>query len=339
MTLHTLFTQKNRPNIFWLVFFSLILLLIGGLYLYLRFGIPSYSHRQLIETLSHPFKESPAQNIIIDLRLPRGIAALLVGASLAVSGAIMQGITRNAIADPGLLGINSGAGLALICGYAFSKSIHYSSILLLSLAGACLASILVFSLSYHPRKGFEQLRLVLSGAMVTTLLTAIGQGLTIYLNLTNAVIGWQAGGLLGTNWKMLQIIAPFILLGLLLAQLFSHQLTILSLNETVAKGLGQRTTHMILFFLSIVLLLSAAAVALVGSLALVGLIIPHFVKTISGKNYQKILPLAMLAGALFLLICDFAASHMVGLPLSSIINLVMLPVFLWLMRKGAFYER
>ena len=199
MTLHTLFTQKNRPNIFWLVFFALILLLISGLYLYLRFGIPSYSHRQLIETLSHPFKESPAQNIIIDLRLPRGIAALLVGASLAVSGAIMQGITRNAIADPGLLGINSGAGLALICGYAFSKSIHYSSILLLSLAGACLASILVFSLSYHPRKGFEQLRLVLSGAMVTTLLTAIGQGLTIYLNLTNAVIGWQAGGLLGTN--------------------------------------------------------------------------------------------------------------------------------------------
>ena len=179
MTLHTLFTQKNRPNIFWLVFFALILLLIGGLYLYLRFGIPSYSHRQLIETLSHPFKESPAQNIIIDLRLPRGIAALLVGASLAVSGAMMQGITRNAIADPGLLGINSGAGLALICGYAFSKSIHYSSILLLSLAGACLASILVFSLSYHPRKGFEQLRLVLSGAMVTTLLTAIGQGLTI----------------------------------------------------------------------------------------------------------------------------------------------------------------
>jgi len=183
MTLHSLFTQKNRPNIFWLVFFAFILLLICGLYLYLRFGIPSYSHRQLIETLSHPFKESPAQNIIIDLRLPRGIAALLVGASLAVSGAIMQGITRNAIADPGLLGINSGAGLALICGYAFSKSIHYSSILLLSLAGACLASILVFSLSYHPRKGFEQLRLVLSGAMVTTLLTAIGQGLTIYLNL------------------------------------------------------------------------------------------------------------------------------------------------------------
>ena len=89
MTLHTLFTQKNRPNIFWLVFFALILLLISGLYL-TALGIPA-TQSALIETLSHPFKESPAQNIIIDLRLPRGIAALLVGASLAVSGAIHAG--------------------------------------------------------------------------------------------------------------------------------------------------------------------------------------------------------------------------------------------------------
>lgn len=339
MTILSQLTQKNKPKLFWLVFFTLCFLILIGLYLYLRFGGPSYSHEVLMQTLLHPAKESPAQNVMIDLRLPRGLAAILVGAALAVSGSIMQGITRNAIADPGLLGINSGAGLALICGYALFKNMHYSSILFLSLLGALLAALLVFVLSYHPRKGFEQLRLVLSGAMIATLLTAIGQGLTIYFNLTNAVIGWQAGGLIGTNWKMLQIIAPFILLGLFLSQLFAHQLTILSLNETVAKGLGQKTTQITLFFMSLVLLLSAAAVALVGSLALVGLIIPHFVKSISGKNYQQSLPLTSMLGALFLLCCDFIACHWVGLPLSSIISLITLPIFLWLMRKGAFYEK
>ncbi|WP_164828368.1 iron chelate uptake ABC transporter family permease subunit, partial [Streptococcus sp. DD11] len=198
MLIHPSLAQKNKPNLFWLVFFTLCLSILSGLYIYLRFGLPSYSHQTLLNTLLHPFQESPAQNILIDLRLPRGLAALLVGAALAASGAVMQGMTRNAIADPGLLGINSGAGLALICGYALFKSMHYSTILFMSLLGALLAALLVFALSYHPRKGFEQLRLVLSGAMTATLLTAIGQGMTIYFNLTNAVIGWQAGGLIGT---------------------------------------------------------------------------------------------------------------------------------------------
>ena len=331
--------QKNKPFIFWIVFFALTLSIFFGIYLSLRFSAPVFSHAQVMQTLSHPFQESEVQNILIDLRLPRILAAILVGAAFAAAGSMMQGITRNAIADPGLLGINAGAGLALVCGYAFSSKLHYSQILLLCLLGSLAATVLVFLLSYHPRKGFEQLRLVLAGAMVTTLLTAVGQGLTLFFNLSNSVIGWQAGGLLGTNWNMLQIIAPCILIGLVLAQLFSHQLTILSLNETLAKGLGQKTGLMTLFFMGLVLLLSAAAVALVGSLALVGLVIPHLVKSISGKNYRKILPLSILFGAAFMLVCDFLASYSVGTPLSAIISLLTLPAFLVLMRKGAFYEK
>lgn len=339
MTKTSYFSHKNKPKFFWLVFFTLVLSLGLGFYASLRFGLPSFSQQDLFETLSQPFKESHLQNIIIDLRLPKTLAAALVGAALAVSGAIMQGITRNAIADPGLLGINAGAGFALVCGYALFKHLHYSSILLFSLLGAGLTTLLVFLLSYHPRKGFEQLRLVLSGAMIATLLTALGQGITLAFNLSTAVIGWQAGGLLGTNWKMLQIIAPFIILGLLFAQIFAHQLTILSLNETVAKGLGQKTGQVTFFFLTLVLLLSAAAVALVGSLALVGLMMPHFTKAISGKNYQKLLPLSALLGAVFMVWCDLLGSYLVGTPLSAIVSFLTLPAFLYLMRKGAFYEK
>ena len=319
-----------------LIFFIISLLFVIGAYLSLRFGAISYSHQQLVETLRHPMTDSPVQDVVIDLRLPRMVAAILVGAAMAQAGAMMQGITRNVIADPGLLGINAGAGLALILGYAIFGSLHYSQILVICLLGSCLAAGLVFGLSYQVQKGYNQLRLILSGAMVASLFSAIGQAITIYFDLSTAVIGWQAGGLVQVNWEMLAIIGPLIIVGLILAQLFSHQLTILSLNETVAKNLGQRTALMTMVLLGIVLLLSAAAVALVGSLSFVGLIIPHFIRMFTGKNYKMLLPLTAFAGASFLIWVDLVCRSInppAETPISAIISIIGLPCFLWLIRK------
>ena len=319
-----------------LIFFIISLLFVIGAYLSLRFGAISYSHQQLVETLRHPMTDSPVQDVVIDLRLPRMVAAILVGAAMAQAGAMMQGITRNVNADPGLLGINAGAGLALILGYAIFGSLHYSQILVICLLGSCLAAGLVFGLSYQVQKGYNQLRLILSGAMVASLFSAIGQAITIYFDLSTAVIGWQAGGLVQVNWKMLTIIGPLIIVGLILAQLFSHQLTILSLNETVAKNLGQRTALMTMVLLGIVLLLSAAAVALVGSLSFVGLIIPHFIRMFTGKNYKMLLPLTAFAGASFLIWVDLVCRSInppAETPISAVISIIGLPCFLWLIRK------
>lgn len=319
-----------------LIFFIISLLFVIGAYLSLRFGAISYSHQQLVETLRHPMTDSPVQDVVIDLRLPRMVAAILVGAAMAQAGAMMQGITRNAIADPGLLGINAGAGLALILGYAIFGSLHYSQILVICLLGSCLAAGLVFGLSYQVQKGYNQLRLILSGAMVASLFSAIGQAITIYFDLSTAVIGWQSGGLVQVNWKMLTIIGPLIIVGLILAQLFAHQLTILSLNETVAKNLGQQTVLMTMVLLGIVLLLSAAAVALVGSLSFVGLIIPHFIRMFTGKNYKLLLPLTAFAGASFLIWVDLVCRSInppAETPISAIISIIGLPCFLWLIRK------
>ncbi|WP_333564552.1 FecCD family ABC transporter permease [Streptococcus parasuis] len=319
-----------------LIFFIISLLFVIGAYLSLRFGAISYSHQQLVETLRHPMTDSPVQDVVIDLRLPRMVAAILVGAAMAQAGAMMQGITRNVIADPGLLGINAGAGLALILGYAIFGSLHYSQILVICLLGSCLAAGLVFGLSYQVQKGYNQLRLILSGAMVASLFSAIGQAITIYFDLSTAVIGWQAGGLVQVNWKMLTIIGPLIIVGLILAQLFSHQLTILSLNETVAKNLGQRTALMTMVLLGIVLLLSAAAVALVGSLSFVGLIIPHFIRMFTGKNYKMLLPLTAFAGASFLIWVDLVCRSInppAETPISAVISIIGLPCFLWLIQK------
>ncbi len=333
----TLLADKKQPKALWLVFFILIGLLIVGTYLALRFGAISYSHADLMQVLAHPSVNSSVQDVIIDLRAPRILAAALVGAAMAQAGTIMQGVTRNAIADPGLLGINAGAGLALILGYAFLGSMHYSVILLVCLLGSLLATLLVFGLAYQPKKGYNQLRLILSGAMVATFFSAIGQAVTIYFDLETTVIGWQAGGFAQINWRMLSIIAPFILVGLLFAQLLAHQLTILSLNETVAKALGQRTTLMTVSLLIIVLALSGAAVALVGSISFIGLIIPHFIRLFVPKNYRLILPFTALSGATFLIWVDLASRTINApseTPINSIIAIIGLPCFLWLIRKG-----
>ncbi|MFC3927132.1 FecCD family ABC transporter permease [Streptococcus caprae] len=319
------------------VFFIILLLFASGWYLSLRFGAVSYSNADLMAVLKHPFTNSANQDVIIDIRLPRMVAAALVGAAMALSGVIMQGVTRNPIADPGLLGINAGAGLALIISYAFVKSLHYSAILAICFIGSAVATILVFSLAYQPRKGYNQLRLILAGSMVATLFSAIGQALTIYFNLSGAIIGWQAGGLVQTNWSMIRFIAPFILLGMLAAQAFAHQLTILSLNETVSKALGQKTFFMTISLLGIVLLLSASAVALIGSIAFVGLIIPHFVKMFIPRDYRLILPLTAFAGATFLLWVDLVCRTLnppYETPLNALICIVGLPCFLWLIRRG-----
>ena len=329
--------ERTKPGSLWLVFFICLILFITGTYAGLRFGAITYSHQELMTVLQDPLRNSNIQDVIFDIRMPRLLATMLVGAAMAQAGAIMQGITRNPIADPGLLGINAGAGLALILAYAFLGSMHYSLILLVCLLGSLLATLLVFSLAYHPKKGFDLLRLILSGAMIATLFSAIGQGVTLYFDLEKTVIGWQAGGFSQINWKMLAIIAPLIILGLGLAQLLAHQLTILSLNETVAKALGQNTMTVTFLLLAVVLLLSGAAVALVGTIAFVGLIIPHLIRMLVPKDYRIILPLTAFAGASFMIWVDLVSRTMSRpseVPINAIISILGLPCFLWLVRRG-----
>lgn len=327
--------RKSKPYFLWFAFSIFFLFIVGG-DVGLRYGAISYSHQEVWQTLFHPFSNTHIQNIIIDIRLPRLIASLLVGAAMAVAGAMMQGITRNPIADPGLLGINAGAGLALVIASTFSKGLHYTSILLVCLLGSTIATLLVFGIAFQPKKGIHQLRLILAGSMIATFCSSIGQGFTIYFKLSGAIIGWQAGGLVGVNWTMLAYIAPIILIGLLLAQLLSHQLTVFSLNETLAKGLGQRTLPMTIAFLTIVLLLSATSVALVGSLAFVGLIIPHLVRLFLPQNYKLLLPFSAATGATFMLWVDIVCRTFhppYETPLNAIISLVGLPCFILLIRR------
>ncbi|MCU7739777.1 iron ABC transporter permease [Priestia megaterium] len=276
-------------------------------------------------------------SIIRDIRLPREIAAVFVGAALSVSGAIMQGMTRNPLADPGLLGLTSGANAALAVTIAFIPSVNYLGITIACFIGAAVGAILVFGIAAIKRGGFSPIRIVLAGAAVSAFLYAIGEGVGIYFKISKDVSMWTAGGMVGTSWEQLQIIVPFIVGGIFIALLLSRQLTILSLNEEVAVGVGQQTTKVKTILFVVMILLAGASVALVGNMVFIGLMIPHIVRGIVGTDYRYIIPMSAVTGAAFMLLADTlgrTVSAPYETPIAAVVSMIGLPFFLVIVRKG-----
>lgn len=275
--------------------------------------------------------------MIREIRLPREIAAVLVGAALAVSGAIMQGMTRNPLADPGLLGLTAGANAALAFTMALLPSVSYFGIMIACFIGAAAGTFLVFGIGSLKKGGFSPLRLVLAGAAVSAFLFAVADGISIYFKISKDVSMWNSGGLIGTSWGQIQIIAPFITAGILIALLLSRQLTILSLNEEVAVGLGQKTAAIRAVLLVVTVLLAGAAVALVGNMAFLGLMIPHLVRMVTGPDYRLIIPMSVILGASFMLLADTLGRIIHApyeTPAAAIVALLGLPFFLIIVRRG-----
>ncbi|NOV02669.1 FecCD family ABC transporter permease [Paenibacillus planticolens] len=275
--------------------------------------------------------------IIREIRLPREIAGIFVGAALGVSGAIMQGITRNPLADPGLLGLTAGANAALAFTIALFPSTSYLGIMLACFLGAAIGALLVFGIGAVKKGGFSPIRIVLAGAAVSAFLYAVSDGLGLYFKISKDVSMWTSGGLIGTSWSQLKVIVPFIAGGSLIALFLSRQLTILSLSEEVAVGLGQKTAQIkaVLFF--IIILLAGASVALVGNMAFIGLMIPHIVRAIVGTDYRFIIPMSAVFGGTFMLLADTLGRTIHSpyeTPVAAIVAMLGLPFFLYIVRKG-----
>ncbi|WP_432813969.1 FecCD family ABC transporter permease [Sporosarcina aquimarina] len=275
--------------------------------------------------------------ILREIRFPRELAALLVGSALAVSGAIMQGMTRNPLADPGLLGLTAGANAALAIAIALVPSLNYYGIMTASFLGAAAGALVVFGIASAKRGGFSPFRLVLAGAAVSTFFFAVAEGVGIYFKVSKDISMWTAGGVIGTTWSQLQIITPVIVIGIGIALVLSKQLTLLSLNEEVAVGLGQHTFRIKMILFILIILLAGSAVALVGNLAFVGLMIPHIVRAIVGTDYRFILPMSAVLGGAFMLLADTLGRTMNApyeTPVASLVAVMGLPFFLIILRKG-----
>ncbi|WP_037283139.1 FecCD family ABC transporter permease [Saccharibacillus sacchari] len=300
-------------------------------------GAKSVSLSDIWLAVTSPSVSNDDISVIRELRLPREIGALLVGAALAVSGAIMQGLTRNPLADPGLLGITAGANAALAVVFAFLPAAGYFSVMVACFIGAAVGVMFVFGILALRGKTLSPLRMVLAGAAVSALLTALAEAISLEFKISKSVSMWTSGGLIGTTWGQLMIITPIILVGILVAVLLSRQLTIMSLNESTAVGLGLNTGWIKLVLCIVVTLLAGAAVSLVGNLAFVGLMIPHLVRVFAGTDYRTVLPLSAIFGAMFMVGAD-TLGRMLNAPLetpvAAIVAVLGLPFFLFIVRKG-----
>ncbi|MDH6425893.1 iron ABC transporter permease [Paenibacillus sp. FSL R7-0048] len=282
---------------------------------------------------------STADNVLIlrEIRLPRELAAMLIGAAFAVSGAIMQGVTRNPLADPGLLGLTSGANMALALTFVFMPGLNYFGTMIACFFGAALGAVLVLILGSVRQGGLSPIRIVLAGAAVSAFLYAIASGVSIAFKISKDVSMWTAGGLIGTTWGQLQAIAPVILIGIVVALIFSNQLTILSLSDEVAIGLGQNLVLVKGILFTLIILLTGASVALIGDMAFVGLMIPHIVRKIVGTDYRYILPISVFTGASFMLLADTIGRTIHApyeTPIVAVVAMLGLPFFLFVVRKG-----
>jgi iron complex transport system permease protein len=312
------------------------LLLLAAFFAAIRFGAANAAIEEIRLAL---FTDASGERItmIREIRLPRAVAAIFTGAALSVAGALMQGMTRNPLADPGLLGLTAGANAALAAAYALFPGLHAFGKMLACFAGAACGMFLVFGIAAMKRDGIAPFRLVLAGSAVSIFLYACSDGISLVFKISKDVSMWTAGGLNGTSWAQLEGIAPFIAAGILMAILLSRHVTILSLNEEVAVGLGQRIKTIKEFLFFVIILLAGAAVALVGNLAFVGLIIPHLVRFFVGLDYRFIVPMSAVTGAAFMLLADLSArtiSAPYETPVMAIAALIGLPFFAWIVRKG-----
>ncbi|MBD2071852.1 iron ABC transporter permease [Leptolyngbya sp. FACHB-671] len=315
-----------------------ILLLFVCLLLSITFGAADINLSTVWQALT-AFDGSTNHLIITTLRLPRALIALLVGAALAVAGALMQGLTRNPLAEPRILGISAGAALAVVAATFLIGTTSIETYTWFAFTGAAIAAVAVYSLGSAGRGGLSPLKLVLAGAVLDYLLSALMTGILILDRRTlDEVRFWLAGSVAGRDFNVLLQVLPYVSIGLIIAFSLGKQITTLTLGEDVARGLGLNTAWVKAIAIITVVLLAGSAVALAGPIGFVGLVIPHIVRFWVGVDYRWILPYAAVWGAVLLLIADLVARLIIKpqeLPVGIMMALLGAPFFIYLARSQA----
>lgn len=281
--------------------------------------------------------DAAADTILWDIRIPRVFLALLIGANLAASGALLQAVMLNPLADPGLTGVSSGAAVAVLFIILAMPGLS-SMVPLAAILGGTIAAIMVYAWAWKKRGGFTPVRIILSGVAVNAVFGGvIGLLSILYSDKLPAALQWLNGSLSGKGMGDAMVILSYSIVGWIAAILCIRQANILRLGEQVAHNLGQNLSR-IRFMLSFVAIyLAAISVSTVGLVGFVGLIVPHMSRIMIGSDYRHSLPLSLLLGAMILLIADTigrTAFAPLEIPSGIVMAMVGGPYFLYLMRKG-----
>ncbi|BCJ90577.1 siderophore ABC transporter permease [Terrihabitans soli] len=317
-----------------------VLLVLGGAMLAmaaiaLTVGSSDLSIRNVLDALFQ-FDGTRDHVVVTAVRLPRVLAALVVGSALGVAGAIMQAVTRNPLASPDLLGINAGAAFAIVIAIVLWGTEASFFYIWFAFAGAAIAACAVQALGSIGPGGATPLKLALAGAILTSFLTALTTAILIFDQATlDAVRLWSIGSLADRSMAAVAAVAPYALIGLAAALVIARQITVLSLGRDVARSVGQNAARWRWVSGIVVVLLAGSAVALAGPIGFVGLVIPHIARLVIGADYRWILPFSALAGAVLLVTADgFLRGLLPGkdIPVGVTMALIGAPVFIYLVR-------
>ena len=326
-------TQDTRSTVRMAVLCGGLLLLAGSLALAIAAGAVHISLSDIYQAITAPGK-TDNYRIIYTLRMPRAICAALAGANLALSGCILQGILRNPLADPGIIGISAGAGLAamalMLIAPAFTNLVPFAAFI-----GAMFAAGVVFFLSYE--RGVNPLRLVLAGVAVAAF---FGGGMTalsvFFSDKIQGTVSWMAGGFAGSNWQHVRMILPYSVLGIAGTLCYYRKLNALQLGDDVAKTLGVHTERTRGVLVALAALLAASAVSVAGLLGFVGVIVPHVMRLIVGSDFEALLPCSAIFGAVLVVVADVAARTAfspVEVPVGIFMSFIGAPFFLYLLKR------
>ena len=279
---------------------------------------------------------SASETVIRELRVPRTLIGIFAGAALGLSGAILQGVTRNPLADPGIMGINAGAATFIVFGIMVLGTQDISTYVWLAFLGAGFATVTVYGIAAFGREGATPVKLALAGAAVTAVLSSLTSAIVMTnVDALNQLRFWQVGSLAGRYFPVFWQTAPFIAVGIVLALGTGRALNGLALGEDLAHALGQRVRASRIVMFVVVAILCGAATAAVGPIVFVGLVVPHLARMLCGPDYRWILPYSAVLTPIVLLVADIIGRLVVSpgeLQVGVVLGVVGAPAFIALVR-------
>lgn len=333
--IHPHLLKKQR-----IILCSLAILIILTVFISMGIGAAALTYDRIIPTLfgDGSFKE---EFVLVSVRLPRIIITILAGMALALSGAILQGLTRNDLADPGIIGINSGAGVAVAIFFLFYPVQSGTFIYLLPVVafiGAFLTAMLIYLFSYERKRPLEPTRMIIIGVGFSLALSGI---MIVLISSQERVkvdfiAKWLAGNIWGTDWPFILAVLPWLVIFIPYALYKANRLNILALNESIAIGVGVAVNKERILLLFTAVALAASAVSVTGGISFIGLMAPHIAKSLVGPRNQLFIPVAILLGGWLLLIADTIGRNIVspeGIPAGIVVALIGAPYFMYLLLR------
>ena len=325
--------QSNRNTGIFVI--SGILLLIIGLTLAIRLGSVPITFSDIFKSIFE-FSETLELMLIRDVRIPRALAVLFTGGILGVTGAMIQGVTRNPIAEPSILGISQGATLVIAIFYAIGMAINTTSVLIASFIGASITGIIVLMFITKKANNSSITKILLAGTAISTFFISLTTIVGLLSNQSQMIGFWVSGGFRNVTWAEVNIVFIIGIIGLMIAIFMAKKINVLNLGDDIAIGFGENPSKIRFIVLMTIIPMTAAAVAVGKNIVFVGLIIPQIVRKIIGEDYRKNIPISFLLGAVLLTYADIGARMLFNpyeTPIGVFTALIGVPFFIAIARK------